>query len=320
MIQTLLSTLYISIGVTLLNNIPWQCIFLITRFYGLRLYTLTKKEECKRIQKKIGTACSNITDNDKGYGYSFGYWYVMVISITNGDNGDHYNITLIATESSYENLIKNDYDDKITLTDDKITLTNEKKVNISIYECIGSFYNRWYKKREIKIPSIISRPNQQTILDQIIINQTKTKHTVVFIHGHPGSGKSMIGLLLANHYNGSYCNSLHLWKPGDTLAGLYSDVEPTEDKPLILALEEIDSILIKIHDGIPDHKSLPISIQDKIGWNNLFDAIQLGVYPHLIVLITSNKSSGFINELDSSYLRKGRVDFMFELNNNEHLD
>ncbi len=38
-----------------------------------------------------------------------------------------------------------------------------------------------------------------------------------------------------------------------------------------------------------------------------------GLYPHLVLVLTSNKKPEFIDCFDTSYLRKGRVDLTFEL-------
>jgi hypothetical protein len=45
----------------------------------------------------------------------------------------------------------------------------------------------------------------------------------------------------------------------------------------------------------------------------MLDEIQRGMYPHLIMLLTSNKGPEFIQSLDPSYIRKGRVDITVEL-------
>ena len=79
-VQTIFHTLYISIGLAILNYIPWDIIFLFTKHYGLRMYILRKKEECKIIQKKIGNNWSHLTDNDKGCGYAYGYWYILYLN------------------------------------------------------------------------------------------------------------------------------------------------------------------------------------------------------------------------------------------------
>jgi hypothetical protein len=43
----------------------------------------------------------------------------------------------------------------------------------------------------------------------------------------------------------------------------------------------------------------------------MLDEIHIGMYPHMILLLTSNKSPEFIRELDPSYIREGRVDLTF---------
>jgi len=316
-LQTIISTLYVSLGITILNNIPWTFIFLLTQPFGIRLYKLTKREECKIIQKRVGKYCSHMTDNDKGYGYSIGYWYIVSIDCNSSEGDEHFTIWLLSTETSYKNLSK-DASTEITLVkNNKNNTLNNESNTINIFERYGSYSSSWFKSRQIKTASLNPRSDQNTIIHEIVKNQTKNKHTVVFIHGLPGSGKSMIGLLLANYYNGSYCNTLTPWQPGDTLNSLYSDVEPTKEKPLILALEEIDIALLNIHNGIQLHKHIPISIHNKTSWNHFFDTIQRGLYPNMIVVLTSNKPPSFINELDPSYVREGRVDLTFELNNDE---
>jgi hypothetical protein len=91
-------------------------------------------------------------------------------------------------------------------------------------------------------------------------------------------------------------------------------VEPTKDKPLIIVWEEIDGPLALIHKGIEPHKNIPILVRNKTGWNTLLDKIQLGIYPNIILLLTSNMPITKINQtLDESYLRPGRMDIITSL-------
>ena len=306
----------VSLILSVIQQIPWTIIFLFLQFYGIRLYTLVKKEYCQKIQKKVGSWCSHMADGNKGHGYTCGYWYIMYIELTENENGQYYKITFIATESSYKKLTAdideiNSSDDNSS-DEDKKLLEKDKINAITIYERIGSYYNNWFKKRTLK-SKIIAKIDQQEIINQIIKHQAIHKNTIVYIHGEPNVGKSMIGLLLSFHYNSYYCNTLVPWRPGDTLASLYDDVDPSEDKPLIVVFEEIDTALIKIHVGIEPHKSLPILISDKSSWNNFMDNVKRGLYPNLIILLTSNKSPDFINNLDTSYIREGRVDLIFKM-------
>ena len=291
---------------SLLSMIPWTAIFLLTQLFGIRLYTIRRNEECTRIQKRIGTNTSNIGDGGKGLGYSFGKWYFLHIREEHGD----FNVWMIATIQSYDMLVK-DTTEITTNTDiSKSPRIPLKKLKM-IQRC-GSFAHPWYKERSIII-SLTPRLNQQKIIDEILEKQTKTGHTVTYLWGEPGKGKSMIGLFLAHQTDGVYCNTLKLWQPNDTIDTLYSEFEPTEHSPLILVFDEFDTAITKIHKGIEPHKNLPIAVQDKTGWNHMLDNIQRGMYPHLILLLTSNRPPEFFTALDPSYLRDGRIDCSFEV-------
>jgi hypothetical protein len=313
-IYTIIQTLYFSIGLAIINSIPWTFIFIFLKPYNITYYVLNKRDECKRIQKKI-KYWSQQTDNGKGCGYSFGYNYLIHLHITDSED-EQYTLKMLTTNAIYENFIK---DVELDQKNQNINEANKiEQSSIRIYDRLGSFHHFWYKKRTMKIPSIKPRINQKNILDQIIDHYNTNKHTVVYLHGTPGSGKSIMGFFIAEHYKCNYTNSFVPWHPGDTLSNLYSEVDPTEENPLILALEEIDIPLIRIHNNeIDSHKDLPIQIQNKTGWNKFFDAIDRSLFPYLIILMTSNKSVKFINELDQSYLRKGRVNLTFELNSDQ---
>lgn len=292
-----------------MNDIPWTSIFLFTQLFGLRLYTLRRKEECQQIQKKLGAWCSHMAEDGKGYGYSFGHWYFLHVSVDSSDFGDKYTIWMIATEESYNKLTEVEHKSK------KIVEEAIPELSFDILQRHGSFNNPYYVKRKLKM-SIEPMPKQKIIMDEIQESYKRTGHYSVFIHGEPGTGKSMIPLLMANCVKGMYCSTFRPWMPGDTLSSLYTEAEPSETKPLIIAFDEIDSALVKIHEGILQHKSIPIPVSDKSGWNHMLDDIQRGLYPHLILILTSNKDTAFINEMDTSYLRERRIDKIFHLEKN----
>ena len=289
-----------------MNDIPWTSIFLFTQLFGVRLYTLRRKEECQQIQKKMGSWCSHMSEDGKGYGYSFGYWYFLHSTIDTSDFGDKYTIWMIGTEESYNNIK--------TVEDSTKKIVNEliPELSFDILERHGSFNNPYYLKRNLNM-TIEPMLKQKEIMDTIHAIYRVKEHCSIYIYGEPGTGKSMIPLLMANCVKGMYCSTFKPWLPGDTLAGLYSEADPTESKPLIVALDEIDSALVKIHEGILHHKSIPISVPDKSGWNHMLDDIQRGLYPHLILILTSNKDPAFINDMDVSYLRERRIDKIFHL-------
>jgi hypothetical protein len=71
--------------------------------------------------------------------------------------------------------------------------------------------------------------------------------------------------------------------------------------------------LAQIHAGIPANPKFIIQTRDKAGWNQILDEIHIGMYPNLILLLTSNKTPEEISEMDPSYIREGRVDLIFGL-------
>ena len=300
------------------NSIPWDIIFLVTQRFGVRLYIIKDKALALRIQKRLSWS-SHLADGGKSYGISLGKWYYASVSIINNDFGDRYDIWMIATNASYEALSA----DKLVVTasspevgataetkTEKQTNTKETEGGLmTFFDRVGSFQNVWFKRRVVRMASIVPRTSQGAIIDTICEHQKTHGHTVVYLHGPPGCGKSMIGIMLAQRLNASYCNTLKPWQPGDTLADLYAETDPTAEKPLLVAFDEFDGAILAIHAGIMPHKSIPISVGDKTGWNRLMDEIGRGMFPHLIVFLTSNRDPAFFHALDPSYLRAGRVDF-----------
>ena len=92
---------------------------------------------------------------------------------------------------------------------------------------------------------------------------------------------------------------------------------PTPKKPLILVLEEFDSIIDKL-GKIQPHKHIPIEVKNKTGWNGLLDELQMLLYPNMILFLISNKDPEYINSIDTSYIRKGRVDNIYNVNKDSY--
>ena len=130
-----------------------------------------------------------------------------------------------------------------------------------------------------------------------------------FISGVPGTGKTSIAYILANKLNGSLCKKFNPTNPNYTLDILYTVTNPTKKNPLILILDEIDILIDMIHIGIPNSKKFPIEVKNKTEWSILMDDINSGLYPHMIVVMTSNKPIEYFDELDPAYMREGRVDY-----------
>lgn len=300
----------------LIGTIPWTFIFLFLR--GVRLYHVRNREFCRRIQKKIRSRCSHTIDTDNGGGYAIGKWYVLSLSYHRDYDENPYDVWIIATESTYKELTKGE-DIEGAFSSSGIEKKDEKSVpetehaNVMIHDRIGSFTNCYFKPRTINLAGLYPLSHQTAILDKILDHQKRYNHVVVYLHGPTGTGKSVMGLLVAKQLKAHYCNTLKPWQPGDSLGEFHSDVEPSVDKPLVVVFDEFDDALVHIHSGVPPHKNIPISTPDKAGWNRMLDEIQWGMYPHLILILTSNRGPEFIINLDPSYIRKGRVDLTFHM-------
>jgi ATP-dependent 26S proteasome regulatory subunit len=156
--------------------------------------------------------------------------------------------------------------------------------------------------------------NQDLIIQDIKQKFKKNNKFVGYVYGPPGTGKSMIGILLAKELNGSIVKTFNPSQPGDCIENLYSLIEPTEEKPLIILFDEFDIMIDSIHSGISQHKNIPTQITNKTTWNMFFDDFNLGLYQNIVILLTSNVSpDDFKIKYDPSYIREGRVNNIYVL-------
>jgi hypothetical protein len=215
-------------------------------------------------------------------------------------------IWMIATEASFTHL---------TQDRREVTISNKAPKILQIFDRGGNFSHPWFQKRKI-YGSWVAQSRQSLIIKRIqkLLTRKEHPHAVIYLHGPTGTGKSMIAILLTLEVNGTYCNTLKPWQPGDTIANLWNEAEPTAEKPLVIVFDEFDIALLQIHRGIISDRVNPIAVQDKSGWNRMLDDFDIGMYPHTVLILTSNKGPEFINNLDPSYIRKNRVNEIFHLN------
>ena len=305
------------VALNLWAAVPWTVLFLFIRWTGLRLYVLNDRDVCRRIQRRVSNT-SHMADDNKSYGYAVGFWYLMDISIENNDGDVTYCIWMIATVASHKRLtadLREATEDGEDDEDEEGSKQAKTMKTMAVFERNGSYNNLWYRERKVGA-GFEPREEQTDILTAVtdLVKERKRGHATVFLHGPPGTGKSMIGVLLAEELGGVYCNTLKPWEPGDTLGSLHSQVEPSAEKPLVVCFDEFDGPLMAIHGRtIERHKNIPTAVADKEGWNRFLDEVSRGMYPHTILLLTSNRGPEFVRALDPSYIREGRVDLILEL-------
>jgi len=269
--------------------------------FGVRLHVIQERESCAALQKRV--AWSTHLVNEKNCGYFFNRTFVGYIATTFNPS----EAWLICTDQAFKELTMRK-EEKI-VEEGKIDVD----VSVDVWDRVGSYESPWFKKRRLTI-SLEPRLEQQKIMQQIK-DELKTKTScVALIHGVAGTGKSMVALLLAADLKAYYCNSLKPWQAGDSVSFICSEIEPSRQKPLVLVFDEFDGPLKRIHDNvIESHKKTTTAVQDKQGWNKMLDDLARGLYPHVILILTTNKSPAFFHDLDPSYIRQGRVDLVCDI-------
>lgn len=302
MFQILLLSLLTSIQVVL--SIP----LILLHIFNIQGFRISDKCEINNIINKLKIKGSTLVSNDKPEGFIYGKWYLGFISVSNGQNNKTTKTMYIIMKNNKYNEIKDKTNEENNKKIDILYKDENETKNIKVWYRRGNYFWLEYHSRLLNVEEYKPYEYQNNIIKNILTNFNKIK--IVMLYGEPGSGKSMIPILTAKKCGGHYCNKWNPTEPGDTISSLYGEILPSNDKPLILVLEEFDSIIDKL-GKISPHKHIPIEVKNKTGWNCLLDELQMKVYPNLILFLISNKSPEYINSIDSSYIRKGRVDDIY---------
>ena len=278
------------------TNLP----LILLYYFNIRMFHLTNKKVIMGICKKLPQRSTMISDT-KLSGYIWGYWYVGHISTyMNTNKVEKINMYIICTQKFFNTI---NIDDK---PDDNII--NE---GIDTYDRFGNYYCLEYSKRTNYI-EFTATPKQQEIIENIVKyynNTTNMSRSVVcMLSGSTGVGKSTIPFILAKQMKGSICKTFNPTDPGDDISVLYNTVNPEKDKPLIILMDEIDTIIDNVHmTKIKHHDTVPTKIRDKTSWNGFWDDINRGDFKYTIWILTTNKSFDYFDMIDIAYIRDGRV-------------
>ncbi len=312
-------------GATLFAFIP-LIVQIITTPCGIRKYKVTGSAVNTITKMAFWSSIQDVNGNREGY--LFGKWFYSYYEKHVGrDRTDE--IFIIAHKSITKKLVttigssssrtggqtlhgRNNFL-KDTDSDSEEEEEEEKK-NIMMYMREGGFWRLEYKP--LKYIPRVRKPlsHQKTIIDQLLTDYDERGSSTALIYGRPGTGKSMVGELIAQSLlrrdtvkSVSYVDTFNPSTPNDTFYNLYQCIEPTNKQPLIVVLEEIDILLEKIHRGeTKPHREYSTLITDKSSWNQFFDRFDRGLYPHVILLMTTNRPISWFEQLDNSYMRQGR--------------
>lgn len=287
--------------------IIWSILFLPLNFINLKIYKISGKR-MNIFLKKVKLA--SIWTNDDPDGWIFGKYYVGYIHTVTGNQqseGETKDLYILCSNDFYKNNIE-------------LKETNEegRSSNITYYEREGSYWRLMYNPRPINFPKKPIRENQAKAVKSILDIFNSKDYVISLLHGRAGTGKSMTAQylcqeLLNTKKSVSFVDSFNPFEYGDNFVNLYTRINPTQDKPLVLMLEEIDENIVKMHSGKIEQKlEMPIPIKNKSDWNSFLDKFDRELYPHIILIMTTNKNKEFFDELDPSYMRLGRVDIKIE--------
>jgi len=294
--------------VTVTLSVAWSIPFLFTRLAGFQLYMIKESDKIKIFQKKIKYSSIQIEDYNP-FGIFCGYFYAGIFFERERNQNTLF---IICTKEKFVELSTSNQSPDTTI----------KKLKVNLLERSNGTYDWiYYTKRALEFypERFVARENQQNFIDTVKKHYNENNfNCVAYLEGNPGSGKSTIGVLLAKELKGILCNTFNPTDPGDSLSGLYNNSDKSSENPLIIFIDEADIIINKIHnEKIQKHKNIQTFVHDKTTWNSFLDRIDIGLYPYLIVIFTSNISHSEISEnTDNSYLRAGRVNIVCNLEKN----
>jgi hypothetical protein len=329
-------------------TIIWSLPFILSSIFGWSMIKISSTK-IKYIYPHV--YMYSIRDGDEYIGWIAGLWFIGYIIKTNGDRNEitelyifmnvkkskhifdgaiqtEVNNTHISYWERYGNSYGYRYDNR-EISYSKLEPYENQKLIIS--ETI-KIMNEKESKTSVVLLSGLPGTGKSTIATflakELLTNKSICQNTINQVHSsshmmNPAYSAKVDKVQSSSHMMNlahhakvdkvHYIDTFNPTTPGDEFIKIYRKINPTNNSPLIIVLEEIDIIIDEISDNIPNHKYIPIQIQNKTGWNIWFDKLDKGFYPHVYIIMTTNKPINYFDKLDESYMRNNRVNLKAEL-------
>lgn len=327
MTQSLVILSYIFLCISQLRNFMHNILpilFYILSHLGYNRYYIRNKSTRNTILKNLDKyefICNRYDENQEPCGTCIHKNIIPeFIFVSNSEHCQYY---IFCRKSIFVSLTRSvNNENVITLNEDFVpesedTDDDDETKKISYMTKSGEYGYFQYKFRQIDLYQITKQTDihmfaqQSSTFKKIMNFYQHNNYCKVFLSGSPGCGKTYFAYLMAQKLGCYLCDVFDPFEPSSNFNEIYTMTKIDSRRPLILLLDEVDILLNKIHNNKnDDHKKFSREIHNKTTWNNFMDKIEFGLFPYVIVIMNSNKHENEINRLDTSYLRKGRINII----------
>lgn len=301
-------------------------VYFALNYFNYRIYQLSSKEKRNILLKKVTNykyLCNKYDENNDPIGIIIHKNIIPHFFIFNRSYHQEY-VTIICRRSFYRELneeINTKIKEEINLDDEYVPCTNEvsSSNNITYMTKRGEYGYFEYGTRVVNLENMAVHKTltfydtQRTLFRDIMKFYKNNHFCKVYLSGKPGCGKTFFAYLMAHKLGCYLCDVYKGTEPSSNFNEIYTRARVSSKKPMIVIFDEVDIMISEIHSEVKtEHKKYNKEIYDKTSWNSFMDKIDYGMFPYVIILMTSNKRHRDINKYDSSYLRDGRVNIVRE--------
>ena len=299
-------------------------VYFALNYFNYRIYQLTSKEKRNILLKKVTNYkifCNKYDENNEPIGIIIHKSAFPHFFIFNRSYHQEF-VTIICKKSFYRELNEEiKIKEEIDLDEEYVPYKNNStsSTHMSYMTKRGEYGYFEYGTRVVNLENMaihktLAFYDSQKQLFRDIMEFYKNNHFCkIYLSGNPGCGKTFFAYLMAHKLGCYLCDVYKGNEPSSNFNEIYTRAKVSSEKPMIVIFDEVDILISEIHNEVKtEHKKYNKEIYDKTSWNSFMDKIEYGMFPYVIILMTSNKRHREIGKFDVSYLRDGRVNIIRE--------